>query len=205
MKLKAEEVVLIFGSILVVMLLFFYYAPIYMRIYANGLDIFCPRFLTLKKATEYYGVLSSFITLMGLFLGFSYYVHKLNVDNKTAEVERKRKRLEYLISEINHYNELVDDLIHYRFADEKELEKLRSKISRSFETTIAMLEHKTKLLGLDDENTKTILKVHSFVEQNKILMHYEYDKLTKKMLLSVKEEYIDLIQDARQLCFEKIC
>lgn len=100
---------------------------------------------------------------------------------------------------------MVDDLIHYRFSNAVELTKIRGKISRSYETITVMLEHKDKLLGLNDENTKTILRVHSFVEKNEILMHNSFEDLEKEKLLSVKNSYIDLIQDARRVCFEKIC
>ncbi len=201
MNKKKKKSISCLAVFIVISLLYFYFSPIYIE----GLSIFQPRRLNLSDARNYYTVLSSFITLVGLFLGYLYYIHKLKVDKETAELERKRQNLDYLIKAINNYNDWVDEIIHFRFSNSTELEKIREKISRSYETITTMLTHKTKLLGFNDENAQTIFRVHSFVEQNKILMQDSHQDLTKEKLLSVKSKYIDLIQDARQTCFEKIC
>lgn len=201
MNTKCRKCITLLAAVIVILLVYFYFAPIYLQ----GLSIFSPRPLNLSSARDYYSVLSSFITLLALFLGYLYYIHKLQVDKEVAERDRKRKRLDILIEEINNYDNWVDELIHFRFNDDAELEKIRNKISRSNEKIVAMLMHKTKLLGLDDKNGRRIIRVHSFVEQNDILMQYDYRDLTKEKLLSVKNKYIELIQDARQTCFEKIC
>jgi len=78
-------------------------------------------------------------------------------------------------------------------------------ISRRFETIEIMLELNTKLLGLDDADVNIILKVNSFVDKNDILMHVNYDLLNEPTLLSVRDEYINLIQDARRVCYNRVC
>jgi hypothetical protein len=181
--------------IILIIALYFYFSPVFIQ----------PRKFSLDSARNYYTVLSSFVALLGIVLGFLYYIHKLGVDRKGAEQERKRQNLDYLIRELKTYDELVDEIIHFRFSNCDELEKIRGKISRSYETIILMLMHKTKLLGLNDNEAQTILRVHSFVEQNDILMKEQFDNLTKEKTLSVKSAYVDLFQEARKTCFEKIC
>ncbi len=188
-------------GVVILLLLYFYFAPIYIK----GTSIINPRNLGLSDARNYYSVLSSFITLLGLFLGFLYYRHKTGIDKISAESERRRKRLDYLINELKNYDNLVDDLIHKRFSSASDLLKIRNRISRSYETIIAMLKHKISLLGFDEEEAMMILNVHSFVEKNEILMQRDFASLKYEELQSVKGDYIDLIQDARQVCFQKIC
>ncbi len=185
--------------------LYFYIAPVV----ARGLSVFRVRQLNLNAARNYYTVLSSWLTLIlgvtGLTLGFFYYKDKHRVDATITSIEKKRKRLDDLIKKIDSFDYLVDDVIHGRFKDANELKHLRSKISRSFEEVVIMLELSQKLLGLEEEDVKTILRINSFVDKNDIIMYANFDLLNEGVLLSVKDEYVDLLQDARRICFKKVC
>jgi hypothetical protein len=68
-----------------------------------------------------------------------------------------------------------------------------------------MLELNQKLLGLSEDDVRAILRVNSYVDKNNILMHDEFSLLNDERLLSVKDSYIDLIQDARRICFKNVC
>ncbi len=188
-------------ALVIVLLLYFYLSPVYFQ----GVRIFQPRHFNLDGARNYYTVLSSFIALLGIILGFLYYNHKLEIDKRAGEQEEKRQNLNYLIKELDKYDDLVDEIIHFRPSNPIELDRIREKISRSYEKITTMLMHKTKLFGFNDKDAQAILRVHSFVEQNAILMQKRFEDLTKIELLSVKSSYVDLIQEARKACFEKIC
>ena len=174
----------------------------------KGLSVFRFRSLNLSDARDYYTILSSWITFFigvtGLILGFFYYRHKLQVNSNISSIERKRKRLDDLISKIDSFDNLVDNVIHRRFSNTKELKQLRCRISRSFESIEIMLELNHKLLGLDETDVKTILKVNSFVDKNDIIMHCNYTSLNEDILLTVKDAYVDLIQNARRTCYNRV-
>lgn len=193
---------LLWGSItLLVLVAVFYLVPIYFQ----GIRILPLRRLNLSEARNYYSILSSFITLLGLLLGYVYYTHKLTTDKINADQERKRKRLDFLIVEINKYDDLVDEIICFHFSDSIQLMKIRQKILKNSESIESMLSLKERLFGFTDEEAMTILRVHSFVEKNDILMRSSFEDLDKEKLLSIRSQYIDLIREARRICLEKIC
>ena len=186
-------------------MLYLYLAPVVYR----GLDAFRMRDLTLSSARNYYTILSATVTLavgfFGLLLGYFYYIDKQDVDKMSASLERKRKRLDKLIDLIDDYDGLVDKVINMRFSNAGELKHLRSMISRSFEEIEIMLDLKEKLLGLDNEAVLIILKVNSFIDKSEVIMHINYSDLSEEKMLTVRDDYINLIQDARRVCFSNIC
>lgn len=164
---------------------------------------------TLDQARNYYTILSSTVSLivgtLGLVLGYFYYLSKYKNDCLAESIERKRKRLNDLIECINQFDEIVDNIIHYRFSSISDLKHLRNRISRKFEVVEIMLQLNKDLLGLQDEEVKTILRVNSFVEQNDIIMHINYEQINETVLFTVKDRYIDLIQEARRICYKNVC
>lgn len=200
----ATGLLLIVAVSLALLVLYFYIAPVYVR--RDAIFYVHERSgLSLNDARNYYTVLSSFIALLGLALGFAYYFHKLKVDRANAEQERKRRHIDHLIKELDTYDDLVDEIISRRISSATELARTRGKLSRSYETVTTMLTHKTKLLGFSDEDAQAIFRVHSFVEQNRLLMQADFDDLKNADLSSVKSPYVDRIQEARTKCYEKIC
>lgn len=194
--------------ILFLFFLFFLYlsaAPILPK----GIRAFPVPNLDLNSPRDYYTLLSSSITFIlgtiGLILGYFYYKNKRKFETVISEIERKRKRLDDLIRELESFDDGVDDLLHHRFKNAEELKQIRSRISRSFETIEIMLELSTTLLGLTDSDMQTIIKVNSFVDKNDILMHTPYHQLDESSLLSLKDDYVDLIQDARRVCYKNVC
>jgi len=170
--------------------------------------IFTPRKLeNITEAREYYGLLSQifgiFITASGLTLGYFYYKDKLKYDKKCSTRDRKKSRLEYLIKELNRFDNFVDEIISFTFDDATELKHLRAKVSRSFEVIVIMLEEDA-ILGFSDNEIKIILEVNSYVEQNNVLMCAEFQEITDDSLLSEKNKYLDKIQSAKRTCIRKI-
>lgn len=185
--------------------LYFYVAPILTK----GLNVFRIRNLDLNSAKDYYTVLSSAITFLlgtlGLILGYFYYKDKRKAESLISEIERKRKRLDDLITKIDSFDQAVDDVLHHRYSSPQGLKEMRNTISRRFETIEIMLDLNKELLGLEESDVKTILRVNSFVDKNEILMHLPHNELDDIALLSVKDNYVNLIQDARRACYRKVC
>jgi hypothetical protein len=203
-KRAAGGLVVIFAVAFVGLGAYLYGAPLYLQRSAVFSITTRPGF-SLDEARNYYTVLSSCAAAFGLILGFAYYIHKLRVDKTGAEQERKRRRIDHLIKELETYDDLVDEILGFRISSVADLERTRSKISRSYETITTMLTHRTKLLGFSDEDAQTILRVHSFVEQNSLLMLADLQDLRREELSSVKNAYVDLIQEARKICYDKVC
>jgi hypothetical protein len=203
--MKKKIFVFIILSLLSLCFLYLFAAPILpkgIRAFpVPNLDLNCPR--------DYYTLLSSSITFIlgtiALILGYFYYIDKLKFETMVSEIERRRKRLDDLILEINSFDDAVDDLLYYRFKNPEELKQIRSRVSRSFETIEIMLELSTKLLGLTESDMQTIIKVNSFVDKNDLLMHTPYAQLDELSLSSLKDNYVDLIQDARRVCYKNVC
>ena len=139
--------------------LYLFAAPILPK----GIRAFPVPNLDLNCSRDYYTLLSSSITFIlgtiALILGYFYYKDKLKFETMISEIERKRKRLDDLILELESFDDGVDDLLHHRFKNAEELKQIRSRISRSFETIEIMLELSTTLLGLTDSDMQTIIKV----------------------------------------------
>jgi glycerol-3-phosphate acyltransferase PlsY len=86
---------------------YMYVAPVVIK----GASVLRVRSLNLANAKDYYGILSSwisfFVGFMGLVLGYVYYRHKLNIDSSNAANEKKRKRLDDLISKLIKMSKIV--------------------------------------------------------------------------------------------------
>jgi hypothetical protein len=200
-----RKIIWIFLGLLYLIVFCFYLSPIL----ARKISIFYWWRMDLNKAKDYYGILTSFNTLIlgtaGLILGYFYYKDKNRTDQSLATIERKRKRLDDLIDKIDLFDSQVDALLQRQFKDENELFLLRNKIIRSFETIEIMLELNEDLLGLHKEDLRDIIKVNSFVEKNDLIMRARVIELTPEVLHETREEYIDLIQNARRACFRRVC
>jgi len=191
-------------AVVMIGICYFFVAPIYEK----GFSAFRVRRLNLSTAKDYYAILSSWLTFVlgisGLVLGYFYYHDKRNVDINIATIASKRKRLDDLISRIETYDSLVCDVIHHRFSNAKTLKHLRNRISRNFDTIEIMLDINKELLGLDDAEAKIILRVNSFVEKNDVIMHHDHSVLSENSLFSVRDEYVNLMQEAKRICFKKV-
>jgi len=200
-----RKVIWIFLGLLYLIVLCFYILPIF----ARGFSIFCWWKMDLTRAKDYYGILTTFTTLIlgtaGLILGYFYYRDKNRTEQSLATLERKRKRLDDLIDKLDLFDSQVDALLLRQFKDENELFLLRNKITRSFETIVIMLEQNEDLLGLHKEDIREIIRVNSFVEKNDLIMRARVIEITPEVLHETREKYIDLIQNARRACFRRVC
>lgn len=193
-------------AVLVLIIIFSAYFFL-MPIFVKGYNIFRLRDLNLDAANDYYSVLSSWCTFtlgsFGLILGFFYYIHKIKVEADASSIERKRKRLDDLIAKLDLYNTRVLSIINSCFTNPQDLTQLRSEIEYSYDSIVIMLELNQELLGLNESDAKTILKVTSFVDKSAI-MRGNYIS-TKTITSSIKDDYNNLIQDARRVCYKNVC
>lgn len=202
---RKEKIIKIALAITVVAILFFYFAPIII----SGVKAFRPRRLTLNTAKNYYSILSSFITVLvgviGLSLGYYYYIGRHEVEKTIADIERKRKRMDDLIQKIESYDAIVNAFINKYFDNDEDLSKLRNQMTHSFDTIEIMLELSDNLLGLNDEDVQTIVRVNSFVEQNEIIMRAPLQDLSAEILNSIRDRYAMLIAEAIRVCYKRVC
>ena len=174
--------------------------------------IIYPRHINdLQTARNYYQILSSVLTILfsivGLILGYFYYINKIETDANNAKRERIRKRLDSLIAELNEYDDLVNTIICLNVKDKDELKFIRNKINRSNEQISSQLEQGDTLFGLSKDEIKTIIRIHSFVEQNPFLMEVDYDELIKSdqsLIWIIKNDYTERMQEARRICYCKL-
>ena len=110
-----------------------------------------------------------------------------------------------LIQKIESYDATVDAFINGHFGDEREMGKLRNQMTRSFDIIEIMLTLNDTLLGLNDEDVKTIVRVNSFVEQNEIIMRGAFEDLSAGIPSSIRDDYVTLISDAKRVCYKNVC
>lgn len=181
-------------------------------IFHNIKAILYPRHIKdLQTARNYYQVLASvlgiFFTMIGLILGYFYYINKIETDANNAKRERIRKRLDSLIAALNEYDDLVNTIICLNVKDKDELKFIRNKINRSNEQISSQLEQGDTLFGLSKDEIKTIIRIHSFVEQNPFLMEDDYDELLNRdqsLIWMIKNNYTERMQEARKVCLSKL-
>lgn len=161
----------------------------------------------LIKYTEF---LSNIFTLvigtLGLLLGFYYYRSRIRFDKQSIEKEKKRYRLQELLEYINSYDLFVDDFLCFNFSDQNRLDLIRDKIGRSFEHIELSIDLNDKFFEFSDEEINSLVKFHSFVDSNELIMRKKYDelKLKTKDLQILKPEYVRLIQKARYVCLNNM-
>lgn len=192
------------ATLLYLTVLYFYAAPIITK----GPSVLRLRAFDLGTAKDYYSILAAIVTLLfgtaGIALGYFYYKDKNTAEQSAAARERKRKRLDNLIEKIDAYDNQVDTILQRRFSNDSELSQLRSTLTRSFETIVIMLELNPELLGLEGEDLRDIIKVNSFVDKNDLIMRARFSELNQGGLNEIREEYIDLIQNARRACYRRV-
>lgn len=156
--------------------------------------------------TGYYTTIQSILTvittLFALALGYFYYIARIGFENKNNKKERIIKRLEFILQELQIYDENVSKILDKEISCDKDLIKTKNKLSRSFENIILLLQENETLLAFKDEEIKDIVKVNSFVE--KIIMQFNYEKISEiedTEIRSIREEYIELYRDAKMKCF----
>lgn len=164
-----------------------------------------------QQARAYYQILSSIISIFvgvaGITLGYFYFVNKKETDAEISGRERIRKRLDAFIAELNKYDDLVNKILNRAVSDDSDLKITRDKIAMINDNMSIHLELGDKLLGLKDDEIRTIIRIHSFVEQNPLLMDSDQSALDRTdsiHIWSVKTKYIDLIQNARRVCLSKL-
>jgi hypothetical protein len=166
------------------------------------------RLANLESARNYYSILSSFagfgLGIMGLLVGYLYYAHKQASEQKASERERKRKRLDDLISELRDFDNLIDDLIYFRFQNHEELEILRHNIERVFDAIRLKLNASQRLFGLGKDDIAPITRIWAFVEKNEDLMLKGYGEIDQVKFREYRDEYHTLVEQALSKCFEKV-
>jgi hypothetical protein len=205
--MKKRHICLLCCAILAILVLvYFFINPI---LFFKLGRVFPPRRLSnLESARNYYSILSSFagfgLGIMGLLVGYLYYAYKQASERRAADRERKRKRLDDLIVELRLFDDLIDNLIHFRFQNQEELEKLRHKIERVFEAIRLKLNASQPLFGLDKGDIAPITRIWAFVEKKDELMRKGFDEIDKAKFSEYGDEYHTLIEQALFKCFEKV-
>lgn len=159
-----------------------------------------------KYATFFSPIITLMLGISGFVLGLYYYKSRKNFDKQNIEKEKIRFRIETLLENINEYDSLVDEIFSLNFSGQSELNSLREKIERGFEIIEVWIEIGDKFFGFTKNEMASLIKFHSFVDNNEFIMEKGYDELmaSQKEVLLLKSDYIKLIQMARYTCLNKI-
>lgn len=162
----------------------------------------------LEVARNYYSVISSVLGVIvgvaGLALGCFYYNNRNSFEAENKKRDLKRRRMEVFIAEVANYDSLIHKILTLSIKDEQELRLVRAEIVRSFELIETMLEQGLDLLGFDQADMDDILKVNSYIDKCRLIMHSNFTELDLNHLYPIKDRYIELIKNARRRCYLKI-
>jgi hypothetical protein len=174
--------------LLTIIILYFYIVfPAYVK-----------RYTSLPEIKDYCAILTS---VSAILLGIFYYFHKLNTEDSHKKKEIRKQRLNLLLTELNTFDNHVDQLLNKQFKDDSTLSFLRNKISRSFEIIEILIKQNRKELTLSTKDIDTILEVNSFIDKSEIIMRIPYEDISQLSLYEIKDIYIEKIKDAKRLCF----
>jgi predicted transcriptional regulator len=159
----------------------------------------------LTSARNYYTILSSISGIvtgfLGLLLGYIYFDRKNKLDETAKNRERRLNRLQFVIDQLNKYDDQVDEIISSRVTDVESLSRCRSRILRYFENVQILIEHNEILLGLCDDDLFHIMRVNSYVEQSVEIMETNFEVLKSLNLATVRATHIENIFEAKRVCY----
>lgn len=162
----------------------------------------------MEAGRNYYQILSSIFSIIfgiiGLVLGYFYYKDKKNFENNNLKNQSIRQRLELLLEELDKYDSNVLSIINNLCRDDHELTLARTLIKSSNEKIVVMLELNHILFELSNDEIKDILAIHSFIDNNVLIMEQTIEKLNKNNLDENRDVYLDLIRKARKICYCKV-
>ena len=205
--INAKYIIIFIGIVGVLYFIYLLVSPIY---YSN-LSFFIPRkLIDFEYACKYYSVLTSifgvFLGLLGLILGAYYYKNKNDIEDNRNQKEKQRNQLKTFIDQLKEVDKQVLELL---FTDltQNELTVRRVKITSEFDKIVAVLNHGKDLLAFDESNIAVVLKVHSFVDRNYIIIESPYDQfhaIGKENKYAALDIYQELINAAFTTCYSKM-
>jgi hypothetical protein len=179
-----------------VFFLFFVYVP-FLRGTPNQLD----------DLRNYFTIAGVFVTAvvgsLGVVLGGYYYFDRKRHDSGQKKKEEVRAKLRLLLDELHHFDDLLVRFFTHDFADQQELDRLRHKISRSFEMVEMVLESEGETIGLSQEELVDFVKVNSFVDKSDTIMRTKHAKLKRAQIAAEQDRYIELIKAAKRVCVRR--
>ena len=140
---------------------------------------------------------------VGLYLGYLYYRLQNTFFLKNEEKQRKRVRLDHIMDELNKIDSHVRIFFKpEKFSDADLLNDAKEGLERGFLSISIYLEQNEKLLGFSGDELKKLVSVASFIENEKVAS-CKYDE-DRKILEGKKYRYIQVIQEARSVCVQKM-
>lgn len=160
---------------------------------------------SLDDISAYYSavmsLITSFISLVAIILGYLYYENRKSFDENLNERERIRQRISFIIKDLNECDECVLRILNIDLQPQ-ELISTRSRLLRCLESITALIAYNSTVLTLNEEDTRKIIKLNSFIETNNYIMQIKYEDLeiSKDILDDIKRDYIEVFYEAKMAC-----
>jgi hypothetical protein len=202
-KIKSVIIYILF-ILFVILVLYFILNPLFNK---SILQIAQPRkILSMEYARDYYSVISSIFTIiggiLGLALGYFYYINKKENDDTIRNREQTRKKLEDFMRHLDVYDEQARVIFKQLFKDDNELALIKVKIERSWEYMECMLDPHYALLGFKKDDINVFIKLNSFVDKN--ISAISTVTFSSSIQPDIFNDYTQLIHPAQQKCHERL-
>lgn len=164
-----------------------------------SLPLIIINYLCAMTLSDWKDIATIFYGAIGLMPGYRYFDKRVIIDRKEAKDERARKRISYIYDELNNADKVTDLILNREVKNDDDLQKARAKLDKIFILITTYLDSNNSLLGFDSDELEIILTVHSFIIHSDIIFKIKYSDLSAE-----KIEYMNVIQEARTICIQKI-
>lgn len=158
----------------------------------------------------YYGAIypisTVFISTIGVFLGFYYYINKNEIEDKRKANDRHYKFIETVMENINDMSENACKIMHNCIGSSQELEVCRSRLMQSDDYLETLLYCAENVYEWESDEYLPIMKFRSFISNSNFISHFSFDDIKSKVnsRFIIIEKHKESLNSAKHACFLKI-
>ncbi len=194
-----------YGPLIILSLTFFLAGMIFCQYFSTD---FQPHKVLERLSTlglqDWQAISGIFYGAIGLFLGYLFFNKRVTIDNRNLVNDRVRKRLSYIYDEFNRADTISEMILDITIRNDDDLNQARAGLDKKLTLINAYLDNNDKLLKFNAEELNSILKVHSFISNSEIIFSLDYKTLKKTDRSGERLRYLDIIQEARTICLQKM-
>ena len=148
---------------------------------------------------------SYFASVLGISLGFYYYINKNKIEAQRVLQAKIDKNLEFLLNKYEQINCIVTQITSFSWENQSQLDRYRRELQEAILDVQDILECNDRITMLNSEEVSYFHKLNSFLDNNSNIMKNNADTLydNKGAFKEDIAEYLDKLSDARRFIYNK--
>lgn len=163
---------------------------------------------TMADVQAYASAISSASTVLasviGLILGYLYFVGRKRFDISIHEQVRNREHAKLMLVSLQEYDALINQLLSKQVADDSQLNVLRGRFQKHWDMFIALLDSPLSDSLFSKEENRSLVSIHSFVDKQRVISMCTYKELKATDVSQVQDLFNSYFRTARAICVSKI-